>query len=227
MATKTKEKRTRTKALSDGRKIPCEYENPIDNLLIDWSQFINPYLHEIYVVPNVLTACSFAFGLLAAYLTYKSKFALAALSFIVAYVFDCMDGNMARMFDQVTVFGDYFDHITDVIQFICLGLCLLFNKDITRNTKIVFVILSIILFALMDIHIGCQEAVYERPNESSTLSWLTRVCPVPAHTYIRYTRYFGPGTLNCLIFLFLLYLAHTTHPNNKRKYDKYKTKLGL
>ena len=36
---------------------------------------------------------------------------------MLGYYFDCIDGPMARKYNMVTVFGDYYDHGTDIICF--------------------------------------------------------------------------------------------------------------
>jgi hypothetical protein len=52
------------------RKIPREYENPIDSVLLDWCEQIVPFFHKNNMTPNDLTTISLLFGLLSAYLLY-------------------------------------------------------------------------------------------------------------------------------------------------------------
>ena len=40
------------------RKIPREYDNPIDNILVDLSEFLNPYFHRLNFTPNMITTLS-------------------------------------------------------------------------------------------------------------------------------------------------------------------------
>ena len=55
------------------RKVDREYDNPIDNLIIDVGDKILPYLKSIGHTPNVLTTYSFILGLVSVYFLYKDN----------------------------------------------------------------------------------------------------------------------------------------------------------
>ena len=50
--------------MSDGRKIENHTENPLDNILIDFSENISPGLRKLGFTPNMLTTIGTIFGLL-------------------------------------------------------------------------------------------------------------------------------------------------------------------
>ena len=56
------------------RKIPREYENPIDNINLDFAEFMCPYFKVLNLTPNDLTTISFIFGLLSVYFWFASIF---------------------------------------------------------------------------------------------------------------------------------------------------------
>jgi len=186
----------------DGRKIKEEQENPIDNVLIGFATRINPHLHSIGITPNMLTMGSFLFGIISTVFIYTNRFELAALCFAIAYTFDCMDGNMARMFNEVTEFGDKLDHYTDVIQFLLLIAFIAINRKLSYRFKIIFFVAIIILSGLAAVHIGCQEKHY---NEKSNdfLSVFKSLCPDKEMVY--YTRYVGIGTYSLSVAIMLLF----------------------
>lgn len=177
--------------INDGRKIPREIENPIDNLLIDFSSFLNPGLRELGVTPNMLTAMSFVTGLISVWYVYNSNFMLGALFIFISYLFDCMDGNMARMFNMVTSFGDWFDHISDITKFSLLYIVVILNNDINKWYKLLFVCVTGVLFMLSLIHLGCQEQYYAK-EEWTTLTTLKGMCT--GVDFIQFSKYLGLGT---------------------------------
>ena len=69
------------------------------------------------VTPNMITGLSLLLGISSGVSMYYDKYKLAALLNFLAYFFDCVDGHLARKFDMVTVFGDYFDHYSDLVKF--------------------------------------------------------------------------------------------------------------
>lgn len=190
---------------SNGRKIDKSNENPFDNFLIDLSYLLNVKVFKpLGFTPNILTTISLICGLVSSFLFYKQKYVLAAIIFLVAYFFDCADGNLARHFNMVTVFGDYYDHIGDLIKSTVLFLVILYHP-IDMKTKVVFFgILGLLLFA-MTVHLGCQEKVYN-PDGNDSLSYTKHFCARKEN--IKVTRYVGVGTTMLYITGFMLFLAY-------------------
>lgn len=56
------------------RKIPEEAENPIDNVLISFSDYLCPFFKKMNFIPNGITTLSLFFGLLSIYYLYYGKF---------------------------------------------------------------------------------------------------------------------------------------------------------
>jgi phosphatidylglycerophosphate synthase len=190
----------------DGRKIPSYIENPIDDILIRFSIKLNPFLHQLGFTPNILTTFSFLFGVAAAYSLWLNHYFLTALFILISYIFDTLDGNMARMFNMVTSFGDYYDHVTDIIQYTLLYTSLVLNKRIPLRFKVLFISASFILLYGVYTHFGCQEKSYNKPAADS-LTILEGLCA--NKDYIHTTKYFGMGTwiiIVCILILSLKYI---------------------
>ena len=97
-------------------KLTDQYSSPLDLYLCN---FIDTHLHtyrELELTPNMVTTIGFLMGLLSAYYIIKGRVLVAAIAWILSYYFDCVDGKLARKYDMVTKFGDYYDHICDAIK---------------------------------------------------------------------------------------------------------------
>jgi phosphatidylglycerophosphate synthase len=180
----------------DGRKIHREIENPIDNVIIDAAARGNRLVHRyigvgVLVTPNTITLLAMLFGFIAAWFAYEGHFMRAIAFTAVSYFFDCMDGNMARMFDLVTPFGDWFDHVSDVSKYVALAVALAATPHLSVRQKAAFFAVNFVLMMLMFKHMGCQERSYVK-LESNSLSGFEVACE--DETDIAWTRYFGMGT---------------------------------
>ena len=98
------------------RKLSVKYENPIDNIIYLYVEPLAPYMHKYNITPNMITTfgnISWVYGL---YLLYNHEYVYSALLFGLSYYFDCLDGYVARKYDLISIFGDYYDHISDVTK---------------------------------------------------------------------------------------------------------------
>jgi CDP-diacylglycerol--glycerol-3-phosphate 3-phosphatidyltransferase len=90
--------------------------------------------------PNYLTLIGFLTTILAAFQLAKGKFLSAGMVIIVAGIFDMLDGRVARITNNVTRFGAFFDSVLDRYSDIAiyLGLMVYYSK----GQRISYVILS-------------------------------------------------------------------------------------
>lgn len=184
-------------------KIPSTYENPFDIILL---KFIDTHLHfyrKLNITPNMITTIGIIFGIISAYNIFKGNFKTSAFLFLIAYYFDCVDGKLARKYNMVTKFGDYYDHFGDIFKIIIILYALYkVNKDKFNNIK--YLIYSLLLLCML--HLGYQEVIYSL-DESSTLLLFKNIAQIdknPENT-IKFTRFFGCGTfiiIMCIIILF-------------------------
>jgi phosphatidylglycerophosphate synthase len=124
--------------------------------------------------------------------------------FLVAYFFDCADGNFARHFNMVSSYGDYYDHISDFIKSIVLFTVLFYHPIDIKTKAIFFVILGVLIFT-MTVHLGCQEKMFN-PDGSDSLAYTKHFCPRKENIVL--TRYVGVGTTMLYISAFMLFLAY-------------------
>lgn len=192
------------------RKINGQYENPLDNMLINLSDFLCPFFNRLGFTPNGITTLSLFFGLLSIYFLYKRKLALFAVLYFISYFFDNMDGHYARRYGMTSKFGDYYDHIKDVIVIIVLLFVLIKNNYCSRKTWIVSALVLGIAFFLMSVQLGCQERIYKKtddPNdESPSLSFTTKLCPFDPKVGCSYLRWVGCGTFVVVFICVVIYM---------------------
>lgn len=192
------------------RKIPYIYDNPLDNFLIQLSEDVCPYAYSMGFTPNMITTLSNITCILTIILLLNANYYWAALAIMIMYYFDCLDGHFARKYDMVTVFGDYYDHLSDLLKIIAILLVLYYiNPD--KFYKIIPVI--VFMGIMMAIHMGCQELLYEN-NESNTLEPAKCLCPVKNQNdtniikkTLESTKLFGCGTFYITIALSIIYYA--------------------
>jgi hypothetical protein len=186
------------------RKIPVEYENPIDNVLYDLSEYVSPTFHSFGFTPNMVTTLSNISAIIVIILLLEAKYVWAALFVMVAFFFDCLDGHLARKYKQFSKFGDYYDHISDNVKNISI-LFTMYWVDSAKFFKVIpYIIIAMIL---MCVQLGCQEKYSN--SDSETLDITRNLCPVndkeSLEKTMKYTRYFGPGTSNFVFALSILY----------------------
>jgi hypothetical protein len=194
------------------RKINPKYENSFDNILIDISEYIAPTFKKLNFTPNDITSLSNISMCITILLLLQLKYYWACLFLILSYFFDCLDGSFARTYNQVTTFGDKYDHYSDIIKNVAFVLVLL----VINPTKFMFVLpIIIIFFMLAMIHLGCQELLYNK-DESSTLSYNKYICSVNNKSDLEKikeellkTKYFGCGTYYLMLIVVLVYYAQS------------------
>ena len=188
-------------------KIPKENENPIDNVLTYINNYTTPIAYNLGISPNMITTLSNIACIITILLLLKANYYWAALFFMLSYYFDCMDGFMARKYNMITVFGDYYDHISDLVKMIAV-LYTLYYINPNKFFKIIPVI--ILLFILMGMHMGCQELYYDS-DESTSINITKQLCPISSNhkneisETMKITRFFGCGTFNISVVLAIIY----------------------
>ena len=186
------------------RKVPAAYENPIDDVLLHVAEALCPMFRATGHTPNMITLYSCITGAYALFALYKRDIGHFTAAWAASYFLDCLDGHFARKYSMVTVFGDYFDHISDAVQ---AGIAMILV--ISYKPPMELVVLLMVTMYLSLVHFGCQEKMYKSSPHydgvpASTLTAYEAMCENP--TDIAWTRMFGAGTLN---FLFILVVCYT------------------
>lgn len=189
-------------------KLQSHHECPIDILLLGLIDTHLDAYHALHISPNMVTTFSIICGIISAYNILRHHFKTAAFYFAVAYYFDCVDGKIARKFDQVTIFGDYYDHFGDIFKVLIVLYALYISNPVVFNTIKYFILF---LFGMMLVHLGCQEKIYEDkeyvPSESNYLSIFKNLIheTLDPLECIHYTKHVGCGTFMFFMFLIIFF----------------------
>ncbi len=187
------------------KKIPKHLESPIDNLVYILIEKIAPTFYSLGFTPNMITTLGNIATGLSAYALYNEYFMISAILFIISYIFDCLDGYVARRYDLVSKFGDLYDHTSDLIKIILISYIL---YKINPILFIATLPLLVILFVLMSSFLAYQEKLYDKSQSSYTLSLLSNLCFAKSdqRTVIRhmeYAKYFGCGTFTAVMTIII------------------------
>ena len=186
------------------RKIPEKLENPVDNFIYYFVEKIAPIFYKLGFTPNMVTTLGNICTIISIYFFIKQQYYYSALFFFFSYFFDCLDGYIARSYNMTSQFGDFYDHISDMLKM--LSFLILF---ITINHKLALICIPIILigFILCFIHLANQEIYYGKPESSKTLQVMSPLTNAKtkqdAYNNMMYSRYFGCGTNILLITIMI------------------------
>lgn len=187
------------------RKITRTNENLFDNLFIDLSDKIVPFFYKYKVSPNFITTIALILGILSVYFFLNRRFNIAAILFLLSYLFDCVDGHYARTYNLCTKEGDYYDHVCDFYKLILL-VAAFYVVDKEKFKKVLPLIVIFLIPVL--IHLNCQEKIYDNFEFGSSLNicsifkFITKENSV---SFIKLTRHFGVGTYTFLLFGIILW----------------------
>jgi phosphatidylglycerophosphate synthase len=184
----------------DGKKVPDDCESPFDFIYINLAVITKPIYKKLGFSPNMITTLSIICSYFMYFYFRNEKYSYSALFLLFSYYFDCLDGNYARTYNMVTVSGDYYDHVSDIITLL-LFIYGVYRSNATLNAKKLNYLIVTIFSFLMLIHIGCIYNTYKNKNESPSLSITSRLCPDKSQ--IKNFRFFGVGTLITVIALLI------------------------
>jgi phosphatidylglycerophosphate synthase len=189
-------------------KISLTNENPIDKIIYKFVEIHSEQLNDL--TPNMITTISVIFGLISLYCFKKESFKTSALTFFLSYVYDCLDGYHARRKNMETKFGDYYDHLTDWILMFGI-LYLMRGKLIHSKYYCLLKVMLIIISTGCLIHIGCQELMINSKFKGmgESLNFTKQYCKNPKKM-IKYSKFFGCGTLYTYIVIGIYLIPHLT-----------------
>lgn len=177
-------------------KIEEKYENPIDTLIIKFIECFDNNVMKLHTDPNYITIFRFilvvVFWIKFTRNKSKTNAVLFAFIFLFNYFLDCVDGYLARKCDTVTQFGDYLDHIADIIGGLLIVSTLYPFKE--------FEIVLIIIFTFLGVaYMGCQQKIYNKSDKIiETLDYFKPLC----FCNIKKLRYFSVAT-TCIVYAIL------------------------
>ena len=117
------------------------YENPVDRFFYYSIEYISDTIFNLNITPNMITFVGLISALISGYFLYK-KIIYCLILFIISYYLDLLDGYIARKYNQGSVFGGWFDHISDLIKLLIYLYVLYIHKKF--NLIYIIILLSIL-----------------------------------------------------------------------------------
>lgn len=71
----------------------------------------------IYILPNLLTSASLFSGFFAIIAAIQGRYETAAIAILISFVFDGLDGKIARLTHSTSLFGKEYDSLSDLVAF--------------------------------------------------------------------------------------------------------------
>ena len=71
----------------------------------------------IYLLPSIITTFALFAGFYSIVASINGDFTLAAISIIVAMLWDTLDGRVARLTNTQSAFGAEYDSLSDLVSF--------------------------------------------------------------------------------------------------------------
>jgi phosphatidylglycerophosphate synthase len=132
---------------------------------------------------------------------------ISVIFLFISYFFDCLDGFYARSYGMVTVFGDYYDHITDWLINTGYMWVLCRYKEFSVVVGVACILVP--LLAIQMIHLSAVEKYYDNPKESQSLIFIKKIINnidsrKKSVKYLNWSKYFGCGTYYMVLILITL-----------------------
>ena len=130
-------------------------------------------ISKLGVGPNLLTFFGFLITILSAFYLAQGNFFYAGIVIIFSGIFDMLDGRLARITNNVTRFGAFFDSVLDRYSDMILFLALMIYY--IKNQQMIYVLLSgiVMIGAIMTSNTRaraeslvptCKVGILERPE---------------------------------------------------------------
>jgi len=152
------------------RKIPAELENPLENVILDFADHAVPVFAKLGITPNGVTTIGNLFRVASIYALINGYNWIFFATALISYVFDCMDGHLARATKNCSKFGDWYDHISDVVYHLVL-LGLIYDAmtldQFNSQEKTIIIIMTMIFIYFTLAHVGCKEKWAEESRETN------------------------------------------------------------
>ena len=161
--------------------------------------FMDDIFYQVNLTPNIITFLSLIIGLLSSYYLQKGNY-ISILLLFISYFLDYSDGYFARKHNMVSEFGDFFDHISDVVKSAAI-IYTLYTLD--KKMVMDYMPIIILLIIISCYHLSLQEKIYNKQHESKSLNILNNYTTLNEKNIV-WTRFFNFTTL-MLIINYLMY----------------------
>lgn len=167
-----------------------------------FSQYVAYFSKRVGLTPNAVTSIGFVVSLVAGSLLFvhdKSFLVAAAILLQVGFIFDCADGQLARVTGATSPFGAWYDFVTDRVReyYVYIALAVgLFHK--TDNSH--YLLLAMIAIAIDSLR---HQEVLTKKGIGQTTSEAPVMMRNKFAVQLKYTLLLDIGTRLALVSLLL------------------------
>ncbi len=160
---------------------------------------------KLKLTPNFFTTLSLISVLISAFFYSQNMIYWAAILLFIKQLLDCVDGSLARLTNQFSKFGGFYDFLGDVIGFIVMSLCMGYAMSTSENNSIYYLyyILMAISVAIgtllfntaktqyLDTITGKKDLVKKSPQKSSSklITLLKKLINMPVDLFKYLTKF--------------------------------------
>ena len=187
------------------KKEGLQFEDPLTLLYYQGSHYIS---NRVIIHPNIITTLRLIIMIGLTISFYYKKFTIImALLVQFCWFLDHLDGDMARNYNNISKFGDYYDHIVDVTYLLPLYAILIYRLY-KKPGFIILLLFLILLNITTSLLISCQEKIFHKKNKetgSNILQLVSSVCNLDKK-YLKILKFFGGSTLMLYIGVLMIYV---------------------
>lgn len=132
---------------------------PLSDILLD-------PLHNLGFKPNHVTIMSILFSIVSFFYYFNNNLSSTLFFYFLAYLMDCIDGRMARKYNQGSIFGMILDSTSDVLCNLPFLFMILYKTiysivriGVILNFKFYLCILLLIICFYFSVAFGINEAI--------------------------------------------------------------------
>ena len=166
------------------------------------------------ITPNQISILKFLIKLCSAYLFLKGDYKyllIGAFLYEIAFIFDCVDGKLARVTGKITKFGKIFDIFEDHLSYIFLSICLALGQKI----NLAYPLISIFLILLNDFYDFkkseakhyLEEREYILPQKFVNFLRKRRMIPIPSTIEATHVLFFFSPIFKFVIWGFRFFIV--------------------
>jgi phosphatidylglycerophosphate synthase len=131
------------------------YTDPIERMTYKLAAYVSDFFYKTGHCPNMITTYSVMFKVVSIMTLWYGFGLTFCIAYFIAFMFDCLDGFMARKYNMYSNIGDMYDHLSDNITFIAIILVVCYKLRDRRYTLYVLLCIITILGLLNIAHVAC------------------------------------------------------------------------
>ncbi|MFC4077474.1 CDP-alcohol phosphatidyltransferase family protein [Salinithrix halophila] len=113
------------------------------------SRLVVPVANHTRITPNQISVLAFLVGIFSAYFFYlgdPTSLVTGAVLYHISFILDCMDGKVARLKGNGSVFGMWLDYMLDRVRVVITSFAMMAGQYVQTGEAIYFVLAFLIVF---------------------------------------------------------------------------------